>query len=92
MDIASMYESINMIQDKEYPYYKLTNGDLISKERVDMARELLARLDNGYTLVNLSEEELFSKGDKVEAIRRFKEKHDCSLMEAKTAIEYLRGN
>lgn len=75
-----------------HPYYKLTNGDLISKEKVDRARELLARLDNGHTLVNLSDEELFARGDKIEAIRRFWEKHDCSLMEAKTAIEFLRGN
>ena len=76
----------------KYPNYKLSNRDMISKEKADMARELLARLDNGHTLVNLSEEELFSKGEKIEAIRRFREKHDCSLMEAKAAIEYLRGN
>ena len=75
-----------------HPHYRLANGDMISKSRIDRARELLAQLENGYELVNLTDEELFSKGDKLDAVIRFREKHDCSLMEAKASIEHLRGN
>lgn len=75
----------------DHPYYQLPNGDLISKAKVDNARALLAQLENGYTETNLTDEELFSKGDKFEATHRFWKKHDCSVMEAKIAIEHLRN-
>ena len=75
----------------QYPYYKLDNGELISKERVDNAIELLNRIKDANGIVNLTEEELFSKGDKIQAVRVFREKHGCTLMEAKVAIEHLRG-
>lgn len=74
-----------------YTYYKLTSGELISKESVDRALALLAKLRELNTVVELSETELFAHGDKLQAIRAFKDKHDCSLVEAKTAIEHLRG-
>ena len=74
-----------------YLYYKLESGELISKERVDNAIELLSRLRNMSSFVDLTEEELFSKGDKIQAIRVFHDKHGCTLAEAKAAIEHLRG-
>ena len=73
------------------PHYKLPNGELISKERIDKARELLAKLDNGYSLVELTDEELFSNGDKFDAVVRFRNKHNCTLVEANAAIKHLRG-
>jgi hypothetical protein len=69
----------------------LYNGELISKARVDRAKELLARLDDAYRLENLTDEELFVKGDKIEATLYYKEKYGCSLWEAKTAIENIRN-
>lgn len=75
----------------QYLYYQLEDGELISKERVDSAIELLSRIKNANGIVNLTEEELFSKGDKFQAMRVFRNKHDCSVMEAKVAIEHLRG-
>jgi ribosomal protein L7/L12 len=72
-------------------YCKLANGDLVSKERVDNAIQLIARLTDGFTVVELSDEELFQKGNKFDAIKRFHEKHKVGLVEAKAAIEHLRG-
>ena len=74
-----------------HPYYQLANGNLISKKRVDSAFELIASLRGGCSLVELSDSELFSKGDKTEAVMAFYKKHDCSIVEAKAAIEHLRG-
>ena len=75
-----------------HPHYRLANGDLISKKEVDKARAILARLENGAELVDLSDEELFSNGDEFEAVYRFWKKYDCTVMEARTAIKHLRGN
>lgn len=72
-------------------HYKLANGDIISKCRVDDAIELLNRLRDGFTVVELTDEELFCKGNKFDAIKRFHEKYNVGLMEAKCAIEFLRG-
>lgn len=74
-----------------HTHYKLANGDLISKSRVDDAIALLNRLRDGFVVVELTDEELFSKGNKFDAIKRFREKHDVGLFEAKSAIEHLRG-
>jgi len=74
-----------------YPYYKLASGELISKEQVDRAIELLSRLRTMSSFVDLTEEELFSQGDKIQAVRVFREKHGCTLVEAKASIEHLRG-
>jgi thermostable 8-oxoguanine DNA glycosylase len=65
---------------------------LISKGKVDSARKLLAKLENGHTLISLTDEELFDKGDEFEAVYRFYKKHDCSIIEAREAIKHLRGN
>lgn len=73
-----------------YLYYELPNGNLISKEKVDRAYELIAQLNNGYNLVELTESELFTKGDKFEAVYAFYKKNKCSLVEAKAAIELMR--
>ena len=72
-------------------YCKLTNGNFVSKREVDKAIEVIASLKDGFTVVELTDEELFEKGNKVDAIRRFREKHDVGLVEAKAAIEHLRG-
>lgn len=74
-----------------HPHYKLANGELISKRKVDDALKLINQFAQGCTLVDLSDEELFSKGDKFDAITRFYKKHNTTLVEAKAAIEYLRG-
>ena len=75
-----------------HPYYKLPNGRFVSKRAVDRARELLNEvIAEGCQLVDLTDSELFASGNKVEAIARFREKHDTSLADAKYAIEHLRG-
>ena len=74
-----------------HPHYKLSNGNLVSKRKVDEALALINQLAQGCTLVELSDEELFSKGDKFDAIMRFYKKHDTTMLEAKASIEHLRG-
>ena len=71
-------------------HYKFANGDLISKSRVDDAIELLNRLRDGFTVVELTDMELFTKGNLLNAVKRFSEKHDVTLIEAKYAIDFLR--
>lgn len=74
-----------------HPHYMLANEEYVSKRRVDDALALISKLAQGSALVELSDEELFSKGDKFEAIMRFYKKHGTTTLEAKAAIEYLRG-
>lgn len=74
-----------------HPYYRLSNGNLVSKQRVDAARQLLDSLMDGFTVTELDDYELFAKGDKFEAIKRWYDKYGCSLREAKASIEKLRG-
>lgn len=75
-----------------HPHYKLPDGKLISKRRVDDARELLNKvIAGGCTLVDLSDSELFSNGDRVEAMLYFRDKYNTTALEAKSAIEHLRG-
>lgn len=75
-----------------HPHYKLPSGKMISKKRVDEAMKLLQEITaNGSELVYLTDEELFSCGDKMEAVMRFYKKHDTTALEAKDAIEFLRG-
>lgn len=71
-------------------YCKLANGNLVSKREVDKAIELVASLKNGFSVIELSDEELFAKGNMIDAIRRFREKYDTRLADAKAAIDYLR--
>lgn len=71
-------------------YCKLPNGELVSKRDVDRAMETINKLMNGFTLVELSDDELFAKGNKVEAVMHFHNKHNVGLVEAKAAIEFLR--
>lgn len=72
-------------------YCRLANGKLVPKRSIDKAIELVASLKDGFSVVEISDDELFAKGDKVDAICRFREKHGTSLVEAKASIEYLRG-
>lgn len=72
-------------------YCKLSDGTLVSKHEMDKAIELVSCLKGGYSIVELSDEELFAKGNKIDAIRRFMNKHDVRLAEAKQSIEFLRG-
>ena len=71
-------------------YCKLSNGTLVPKYKVDDAMRLIASLSEGFSIVELEDMELFTKGNKFDAIRRFREKHDVSLMDAHASIEYLR--
>lgn len=71
-------------------YYKLSNGELVPKHKVDAAFELIERLKEGCSIVNLSDIDVFTKGDKFDAILRFRDKYDTSIVEAKEAIEFLR--
>ena len=72
-------------------YCRLSNGKLVSKRRVDRAIELLARLSDGFEVFEISDSELFVKGDVVDATQRYHEKNNVSLIEAKKAIELLRN-
>ena len=73
-----------------HTYYRLSDGEIISKERIDAAIDLLNRLKGAVSVAQLTDIDLFTKGDKIEAIRRFHLKHDIPLVEAKAAIEFLR--
>lgn len=72
-------------------YCQLANGILIPKRRVEDAINLFNSLQDGFTIVELTDEELFAKGNKFDAIKRFHNKHKVGLAEAKAAIEHLRG-
>ena len=72
-------------------YCKLSNGELVPERTVDAALELVVKLKGGFTVVELSEDEVIAKGTKLDAIRSFMHKHNVSLAEAKEAIEFLRG-
>ncbi len=71
-------------------YCKLSNGKLVSKRSVDNAIELVSELKDGFTVFEICDEELFLKGNIVEAVRRYRDKHNVSLKEAKEAIDILR--
>ena len=72
-------------------YCQLTNGTMIPKRKVDDALMLFESLKDGFVVREISDEELFTNGNKFDAIKRFHEKHNVGLAEAKAAIEYLRG-
>lgn len=71
-------------------YYKLGNGELIPKSKVDAAFALIELLKKGCSIVNLSDIDVFTKGDKLDAIIRFRNKYNIPINEAKEAIEFLR--
>lgn len=71
-------------------YCKLNNGTMIPKYRVDNAIDLIEQLKGGFSVVEMSDIDLFTKGDLVDAVRRFREKYDTLLVEAKAAIDFLR--
>ena len=71
-------------------YYKLSNGELVPKSKVDTASALIERLKEGCSIVNLSDIDVFTKGDKCDAVFRFRDKYGTSILEAKEAIEFLR--
>lgn len=76
----------------EHQYYKLDNGEFVSKSKVDDALKLIRRITaSGCVLVTITDDEVIHKGNKVEATLAFYRKYDCSLLEAKSAIEFLRG-
>ena len=70
-------------------YCRLPNGNLVSKREIDKAIELVSILKDGFTVFD--DEELFIKGNKVDAIHRYHQKHNTTLLEAKEAIELLRN-
>lgn len=72
-------------------YCRLPNGKLVSKRSVDNAIALVAELQNGFEVFEISDTELFIKGNYVEAVRRYREKNGVSLAEAKEAIDILRN-
>lgn len=71
-------------------YYELSNGELVPKHKVDAAFELIEQLREGCSIIDLSDIDVFTKGDKLDAIIRFRNKYNISINEAKEAIEFLR--
>ena len=71
-------------------YCKLSDGSMIPKYRVDSAINLIEQLKGGYSVVEMSDIDLFTKGDLIDAVRRFRDKYDTLLVEAKAAIDFLR--
>lgn len=71
-------------------YYELSNGELVPKHKVDAAFELIERLREGCSIIGLSDINVFTKGDKLDAIIRFRNKYNIPINEAKEAIEFLR--
>lgn len=74
-----------------HPHYMFPDGEMVSKRTVDAALQLINKMAQGCVVVELDDEDLFSKGDKFEAIQRFYRKHNTTPLEAKAAIEHLRG-
>jgi hypothetical protein len=74
----------------EHVYYKLKNGDMIPKHNIEKAFKLIESLLNGFDIVTLNDSEIISYGDKVDAIKLFRDKYDCGLVEAKAVIDFLR--
>lgn len=74
-----------------HKYYTFTDGEVISADRINMALSLVAKLKDGFTIVELSDSEVYAMASKVEAIKLFHERHGIGLIEAKAAIEHLRG-
>lgn len=74
----------------DHVYYKLSNGDMVSKRKVDDALNTIRSICGGASIVHLEDSEVMLYGDKIDAIRLFREKYDCSLMEAKASIDFLR--
>lgn len=72
-------------------YYKLNDGKLIPKRKVDDAMAIIRSVLNGASIVDLDDSQIMSYGDKVDAVLLFRDKYDCSLLEAKSAIDFLRG-
>ena len=72
-------------------YCRLPNGKLVSKRSVDHAIELVSSLKDGFAVFEITDEELFIKGNIVEAVRRYRDKNNVSLKEAKDAIDTLRN-
>lgn len=75
----------------KHAYCKLKSGKLIPKEQINRAFDLIKSLMDGFDLIALNDSEVMTHGDKFEAIKLFYKKYDCELMEAKRAIEFLRG-
>lgn len=89
MGLAQIYKG-DGIMDKHL-YCMLNNGELIPKRKVDDALALFAQLSDGFTVVRLTDEELFANGNVVDAVMLFREKYGTSLSESKDAIDFLRG-
>jgi len=88
---TSITMDINIKGDDNMLYCRLPNGELISKRNVDNAIEVLSKIQNGFEVFEISDSELFLKGNFVEAVRRYHEKNGVSLTEAKEAIDILRN-
>lgn len=71
-------------------YYELSNGELVPKHKVDAAFELIERLREGCSTIGLSDIDVFTKGDKIDAIIRFRNKYNIPINEAEEAIKFLR--
>lgn len=74
-----------------HKYYKFPDGEVVSEGRMNSALALVAKLKDNFTIVELSDSEVYAMASKIEAIKLFHEKHGTGLIEAKAAIEYLRG-
>ena len=74
-----------------HPHYMFPDGEMVSKRTVDAALRLINKMSQGCVVVELNDEDLFSKGDKLDAIWRYRDKHNVGIVEAKAAIEHLRG-
>lgn len=72
----------------EMKIYKFADGSYVSKGRMDRALALVARLAEGFEIVEGAEH--LSELSEIDAIICYKEKHDCSLMEARDAVRFLR--
>lgn len=72
-------------------YCMLGNGELIPKRKVDETLNLLIKLSEGFSVVQLTDEELFQNGYTFDAVMRFREKYGTTVREAKDAIDFLRG-
>ena len=74
-----------------HPYYQLPDGSFVSKNALCKAIDLLERFMQGHSPMYMTDEELFANGNEPEAVIRYARKYNCPVLEAKRAIEALRG-
>lgn len=87
-----MEEAHNNSDSARHLYYLLDGGEHISAEKVNKALHTIQKvIRKGKCIEYLSDDDVIKFGDKVDAIMAYRRKYPSTTVEAKQAIEFLRG-